>query len=103
VTLAGFHALNLGMFELAREYSQTGKAAYSKLQEREFERSHEGYSVIKHRAFVGTGYFDEMPTASRQALRPPWRSRVPRKKRSSISARPNPVRHTPFTSERSAW
>lgn len=60
VTLAGFHALNLSMFELAREYGETGMAAYSKLQEREFERAHEGYSAIKHQTFVGTGYFDEI-------------------------------------------
>ena len=58
VTLAGFHALNLSMFELAREYVETGMSAYSKLQEREFAMSREGYSAVKHQAFVGTGYFD---------------------------------------------
>ena len=60
VTLAGFHALNLSMFELAQEYAQTGMAAYSNLQEREFARAEQGYSAIKHQAFVGTGYFDEV-------------------------------------------
>jgi isocitrate lyase len=60
VTLAGFHALNLSMFELARGYSQSGMAAYSKLQEAEFERAREGYAAVRHQRFVGTGYFDEI-------------------------------------------
>jgi isocitrate lyase len=61
VTLAGFHALNLSMFELARQYKQTGMAAYSALQEKEFssEREH-GYQAAKHQRFVGTGYFDQV-------------------------------------------
>src|SRR5581483_11520215 len=59
VTLAGFHALNLSMFELARDYATSGMTAYSKLQEREFALAAEGYSAIKHQTFVGTGYFDE--------------------------------------------
>jgi isocitrate lyase len=61
VTLAGFHALNLSMFELARQYKQTGMAAYSALQEKEFksEREH-GYQSAKHQRFVGTGYFDQV-------------------------------------------
>jgi isocitrate lyase len=61
VTLAGFHALNLSMFELARHYKETGMAAYSKLQEKEFasEREH-GYQATKHQRFVGTGYFDQV-------------------------------------------
>jgi isocitrate lyase len=61
VTLAGFHALNLSMFELARQYKQTGMAAYSALQEKEFasERDH-GYQAAKHQRFVGTGYFDQV-------------------------------------------
>jgi isocitrate/methylisocitrate lyase len=59
VTLAGFHALNLSMFELARGYKEDGMTAYSKLQEVEFEReSDSGYRAVKHQAFVGTGYFD---------------------------------------------
>jgi isocitrate lyase len=61
VTLAGFHALNLSMFELARKYKQTGMTAYSALQEKEFagERDH-GYQAVKHQRFVGTGYFDQV-------------------------------------------
>lgn len=61
VTLAGFHALNLSMFELARQYKETGMAAYSALQEKEFrsEVSH-SYQAVKHQRFVGTGYFDQV-------------------------------------------
>jgi isocitrate lyase len=59
VTLAGFHALNLSMFELARSYKESGMSAYSQLQEIEFAReSDSGYRAVKHQAFVGTGYFD---------------------------------------------
>jgi isocitrate lyase len=59
ITLAGFHALNHTMFELAREYKAQGMTAYSELQEAEFasEREHQ-YSAVKHQRFVGTGYFD---------------------------------------------
>ncbi|MHC4943764.1 MAG: isocitrate lyase [Planctomycetota bacterium] len=61
VTLAGFHSLNTGMFELAHAYRDDGMAAYSKLQEREFELEKEhGYRAIKHQSFVGAGYFDEI-------------------------------------------
>jgi isocitrate lyase len=60
VTLAGFHALNLSMFELAKDYSQSGMIAYSKLQEREFMLAAQGYGAIKHQTFVGTGYFDDV-------------------------------------------
>jgi isocitrate lyase len=61
VTLAGFHALNLSMFELARQYRDKGMAAYSALQEKEFasERDY-GYQAVKHQRFVGTGYFDQV-------------------------------------------
>src|SRR5271165_90504 len=61
ITLAGFHVLNLAMFELARAYKDTGMTAYSRVQEKEFARefSH-GYSAVKHQRFVGTGYFDEV-------------------------------------------
>ncbi len=61
VTLAGFHSLNAGMFELAVNYNQEGMAAYSKFQEREFmlEKEH-GFSAIKHQQFVGTGYYDNL-------------------------------------------
>lgn len=61
VTLAGFHALNLSMFELARGYKEAGMTAYSRLQEKEFSREAEyGYEAVKHQRFVGTGYFDEV-------------------------------------------
>ena len=60
VTLAGFHALNLSMFDLARGYAASGMAAYAKLQEAEFDRARDGYTAIKHQRFVGTGYFDEI-------------------------------------------
>ena len=64
VTLAGFHALNLGMFELAREYAGGGMTAYARLQEREFEISRDhGYSAVRHQRFVGTGYFDQVQQA----------------------------------------
>src|SRR5215813_13287781 len=55
VTLAGFHALNLAMFELARGYVETGMLAYSQLQQREFEWEEQGYRSVKHQSFVGTG------------------------------------------------
>lgn len=61
VTLAGFHALNASMFELAHAYKEKGMTAYSKLQEHEFQMERElGYSAVKHQSFVGAGYFDEI-------------------------------------------
>ena len=59
VTLAGFHAVNMSMFELAHAYRDEGMLAYSRFQQREFEleRDH-GYRAVKHQAFVGAGYFD---------------------------------------------
>jgi isocitrate lyase len=60
VTLAGFHALNMSMFHLARGYAQSGMTAYSKLQQEEFAAQELGYKAVKHQAFVGTGYFDEI-------------------------------------------
>lgn len=64
VTLAGFHTLNTSMFDLAREYSQKGMAAYSKLQNYEFELERlYGYSAVKHQSFVGAGYFDQVQIA----------------------------------------
>ena len=63
VTLAGFHALNLTMFELARSFNQMGMLAYAELQEREFEAAENyGYAAVKHQRFVGTGYFDLVAT-----------------------------------------
>ncbi len=61
ITLAGFHALNLSMFELARGYRLTGMTAYARLQEKEFSREQEyGYEAVKHQRFVGTAYFDQV-------------------------------------------
>ena len=75
ITLAGFHSLNLSMFELARGYKSEGMAAYSRLQEREFRCEQTGqYEGVKHQRFVGTGYFDDVQhvitggTASTKAL-----------------------------------
>jgi len=58
VTLAGFHALNASMFDLARDYRDRGMAAYAALQEAEFAAECDGYSATKHQREVGTGYFD---------------------------------------------
>jgi isocitrate lyase len=63
VTLAGFHALNLGMFELARGYRDRGMAAYSELQDAEFAAEADGYSAVRHQREVGTGYFDAVAVA----------------------------------------
>lgn len=61
VTLAGFHALNLGMFDLAKSYKKDGMLAYSNFQELEFEHERTGgYMAITHQKFVGTGYFDRV-------------------------------------------
>jgi isocitrate lyase len=62
ITLAGWHALNLSMFELARAYRQDGMHAYSELQQREFANEVHGFRAAKHQAFVGTGYFDAVQT-----------------------------------------
>jgi isocitrate/methylisocitrate lyase len=58
VTLAGFHALNYGMFRLARDYRERGMLAYSELQQSEFAAESQGYTATKHQREVGTGYFD---------------------------------------------
>src|SRR5258705_561815 len=64
VTLAGFHSLNLSMFELALGYRQHGMTAYAELQDREFDlQKSDAYGAVKHQAFVGTGYFDEVAQA----------------------------------------
>jgi isocitrate lyase len=60
VTLAGFHALNNSMFELAHDYKDRGMAAYSELQQREFANEEHGYTATKHQREVGAGYFDEV-------------------------------------------
>jgi len=63
ITLAGFHALNHSMFNLANEYARSGMTAYVELQEAEFAAESAGYTAIKHQAEVGTGYFDKVSTA----------------------------------------
>jgi isocitrate lyase len=75
ITLAGFHALNYSMFDLARNYKQHGMTAYCGLQDKEFAIEKEaGYEAVKHQRFVGTGYFDSVQqvitggTASTTAL-----------------------------------
>ncbi|MFD4704817.1 isocitrate lyase [Gottfriedia sp. NPDC057991] len=60
VTLAGFHALNFGMFELARNYKDRGMGAYSELQQAEFASEQYGYTATRHQREVGTGYFDQV-------------------------------------------
>jgi isocitrate lyase len=75
VTLAGFHQLNHGMFELARGYRDRGMAAYVDLQRAEFASEPDGYTASRHQREVGTGYFDRIAeaisggTASTTALR----------------------------------
>ncbi|MBP0614912.1 isocitrate lyase [Jiella mangrovi] len=63
ITLAGFHQLNYGMFELARGYKARQMAAYSELQEAEFDAEASGYTATKHQREVGTGYFDAVSMA----------------------------------------
>jgi isocitrate lyase len=63
VTLAGFHSLNHGMFELASGYRDRGMAAYSELQQAEFASEVDGYTATRHQREVGTGYFDAVATA----------------------------------------
>ncbi len=63
VTLAGFHTLNTAMYDLAHGYRDEGMLAYSRLQQREFELQEQGFRAVKHQAFVGAGYFDEIQVA----------------------------------------
>ena len=60
MTLAGFHALNASMFELARGYATRSMSAYVELQQREFAAEAEGYSATRHQREVGSGYFDQV-------------------------------------------
>lgn len=60
VTLAGWHSLNLSMFEIAKGYKKEGMHAYSQMQQREMQQEKEGFRATKHQSFVGTGYFDEV-------------------------------------------
>lgn len=63
VTLAGFHSLNLSMFDLAKGYSKRGMGAYSEMQEREFAAQANGFTAVRHQREVGTGYFDAVAMA----------------------------------------
>jgi isocitrate lyase len=69
VTLAGWHTLNASMFDLALKYSRDGMAAYSRVQQQEFQLEAQGYRATRHQSFVGAGYFDEvlMTVTERQA------------------------------------
>jgi isocitrate lyase len=64
ITLAGFHSLNHGMFELARNYRERGMAAYSELQQAEFASEAHGYTATRHQREVGVSYFDAIATAA---------------------------------------
>jgi isocitrate lyase len=63
ITLAGFHALNASMFELASGYAERGMSSYVELQNREFEMESVGYTATKHQREVGAGYFDRVSQA----------------------------------------
>ncbi len=63
ITLAGFHAQNYAIFDLAKKYKQYGMSAYSRLQEQEFDSEKEGYTATKHQREVGTSYFDAISNA----------------------------------------
>jgi isocitrate lyase len=63
ITLVGFHALNLSMFQLAQDYGRRGMPAYVELQQAEFAAAASGYTAVRHQAEVGTGYFDHVTTA----------------------------------------
>jgi isocitrate lyase len=63
ITLAGFHALNYSMFDLARGYADEGMPAYVRLQDAEFAAEHDGYTATRHQREVGTGYFDQVTSA----------------------------------------
>jgi len=74
ITLAGFHALNYGMFDLAHGYARRGMSAFVELQEKEFAAADRGFEAVKHQREVGTAYFDRITTtieadASTQALK----------------------------------
>ena len=63
ITLAGFHALNYGMFELAHGYARNGMTAFVEMQQKEFAAADKGFTAVKHQREVGTGYFDAVTTA----------------------------------------
>jgi isocitrate lyase len=66
ITLAGFHSLNYGMFELAHGYARRQMSAFVDLQEREFAAAERGFTAVKHQREVGTGYFDQVTQAIQQ-------------------------------------
>ncbi len=66
ITLAGFHALNYGMFNLAHGYARRQMSAFVELQEAEFEAAERGFTAVKHQREVGTGYFDAVTQAIQQ-------------------------------------
>ncbi|MDH4189447.1 MAG: isocitrate lyase, partial [Betaproteobacteria bacterium] len=74
ITLAGFHALNYSMFDLAYGYARNNMTAFVELQQKEFAAAERGFTAVKHQREVGTGYFDEVTqivtggTASTTAL-----------------------------------
>ena len=89
ITLAGFHQLNHGMFELARGYRERQMAAYSELQEAEFASEADGYTATRHQREVGTSYFDavSMTITGGAPRRPRWPDRPrPRSSRSAPRA-----------------
>ena len=83
ITLAGFHALNLSMFELARGYRDEAMTAYVALQEREFALEDEGYTATRHQREVGAGYFDEVLQAVTGGASLDARAEAARPRRSS--------------------
>ena len=87
ITLAGFHALNFTMFDLARNYKQSAMSAYSVLQEKEFAAEKDGYRAVKHQAFVGTGYFDDVSQVIAGGTQQHHRSDRARPKKSSSNPR----------------
>ena len=68
ITLAGWHNLNLGMFELSRDYLANGMFAYSNMQQKEFDNEKHGFRSAKHQGFVGTGYFDKVQNTIMQGM-----------------------------------
>src|SRR3546814_20568945 len=88
VTLAGFHTLNLSMFELAHGYRDRGLAAYSEVQQREFAAQKDGYTAVRHQREVGTGHFAAVSLAispGQSSTTPPDRPRALWGKRVSVS------------------
>jgi len=63
ITLAGFHNLNLGMWNLANGYRERQMSAFVEMQQEEFAQESKGFGAVKHQAFVGTGFFDAITNA----------------------------------------